>query len=428
MNVLESSFLVIGEGVTYKHCSSFFKKNRIAYHSTTTDNIIDISDTEIICKNQNINFKKIDYVVVSPGISPSNKAINDLKKLGCRITTDIEIVQNLTSSKFICITGTNGKTSTVNLIADIMNDNNIKTIACGNNGVSVFRSLHDEYDYVVLELSSYQLEYIKTLNSYISVILNISPDHLDRHINLKNYLDIKLKIFNNSKYKIISKNLSLSNEYSTFEVKDNRFYLNDIKLNDLSIIDDSHLSYQSNTYPIFGIHESHNLCASISVLKIIGLSLKDILKSFSKRKLLKHRVEEFLSFNGIKFINDSKSTNADSTHNALMSVRGNIILIMGGDNKKMSYDKLKSSISKRVKILILIGENRELLDEELSVDSKKVFCDSLEHATSYIFSVMTPGDTVLMSPGTSSYCMYDNYQQRGNHFKELIKKYVSQQN
>ena len=224
MNVLDSSFLIIGEGVTYQHCSNFFKNNQITYQSTTTDNIINISNKEIICKNQNINIDRIDYVVVSPGISPSNNAIKDLKKVGCKITTDIEIVQSLSRSKFICVTGTNGKTSTVNLIADIMNDNNLKTIACGNNGISVFESLLGAYDYVVLELSSYQLEYIKTLNSYISVVLNISPDHLDRHVNLKNYLDIKLKIFNNSKHKIISKDLNHCHSYSTFEVRDSGFY------------------------------------------------------------------------------------------------------------------------------------------------------------------------------------------------------------
>ncbi len=428
MNVLDSSFLIIGEGVTYQHCSNFFKNNQIKYQSTTTDNIINISNKEIICKNQNITIDTIDYIVVSPGISPSNNAIKDLKKVGCKITTDIEIVQSLSRSKFICVTGTNGKTSTVNLIADIMNDNNLKTIACGNNGVSVFESLLGEYDYVVLELSSYQLEYITTLNSYISVVLNISPDHLDRHINLENYLEIKLKIFNDSKHKIISKDLNHCHDYSTFEVRDSRFYSNDVKLKDLSIVDDSYISYQSNSYPIHGIHESRNLCACISVLRIIGLSLKDILESFSRRKHLEHRVEEFVTFNDIKFINDSKSTNADSTHNALMSIKGNIILIMGGDIKTMSYDILNDSINEKVKKLILIGENRELLNKALRVSSKKVFCNSLEHATSYIFSVMSPGDTILMSPGTSSYCMYDNYQQRGNHFKELINNYVSQKN
>ena len=428
MNVFESSFLIIGEGVTCEHCSNFFKKNHITYQSTTTYNIVDIIDNEIICKNKIIDINTIDYVVISPGVPPSNSIIKNLVEYGCLFTTDIEIVQNLSKSKFICVTGTNGKTSTVNLIADIMNDNKLKTIACGNNGISVFESLLETYDYVVLELSSYQLEYIKNLNSYISIILNLSSDHLDRHESLKNYLDIKLRIFSNSEYKIISKNLNYFNKYSTFEVKDNMFYINDIKLTDLSIVDDSHILYKSSFFPINGVHESHNLCACVSALTIIGLDLKDILKSFAKRKHLKHRVEKFLTFNGVQFINDSKSTNPDSTNNALMSIKGKIILIMGGDDKKISYCSLNNIINQKVKKLILIGENREYLNKVLTVDTKKICCDSLEHATSYAFSVMSPGDTILMSPGTSSYYMYDNYQQRGDHFKELIKEYASQQN
>ena len=152
------------------------------------------------------------------------------------------------------------------------------------------------------------------------------------------------------------------------------------------------------------------------------------LSAFDKRNRLDHRVEKFLTFNGIKFINDSKSTNADSTSNALKSVGNNIILIMGGDNKIMSYKILKKLINEKVKILIMIGDNKDDLDKLLHVNTNKVCYEDLEGAMSYVFSVMAPGDTVLMSPGTSSYCMYDNYQHRGNHFKELVKKYASKQN
>ena len=141
MNIFKSSFLILGEGITFKHCSNFFRENDIIYYSTTTSDIVDISDNEILCKKNKIDLNQIDYVVVSPGISPTNTILQKLISSGCKLTTDIEIVQNLSQSKFICITGTNGKTSTVNLIADILNDNDNSAIACGNNGVSVFASL-----------------------------------------------------------------------------------------------------------------------------------------------------------------------------------------------------------------------------------------------------------------------------------------------
>ena len=428
MNIFKSSFLILGEGITFQHCSNFFKQNGIIYYSTTTDDVIDIKDSEIICKNKRINLSDVDYALISPGIPPTNCVLKKLVSSGCKLTTDIELIQNLSQSKFVCITGTNGKTSTVNLIADILNDNNISAIACGNNGISVFASLEKSYDYILLELSSYQLEYINKLNSFISIILNLSDDHLERHGSLDNYMEIKKKIFNFAKHKLIQKKLDHLNKYSTFEVKDEIFLINDSIIEGLSITDNTHFSYLLKSYSIDGIHDLHNLCASISVLGIIGLSLEDILSSFRKRKRLEHRVEYFLNFNDIKFINDSKSTNADSTKNALMSLENNIILIMGGDNKRMSYKTLNKLIKEKVRILIMIGDNKDDLNKQLDVETNKVCYVYLEDAISHIFSVMVPGDTVLMSPGTSSYYMYDNYQHRGHHFKELVKKHASEQN
>ena len=428
MNIFESSFLIIGEGITFEHCSNFFRENDINYYFTTTDDIVDINNNEIICKNKKIDLDKIDYTVISPGISPTNHVLQKLASSGCKFTTDVEIIQNLSQSKFICITGTNGKTSTVNLMADILNDNNISAIACGNNGISVFASLESTYDYILLELSSYQLEHINRLNSFISIVLNLSEDHLERHGSLENYLEIKKKIFNCAKYKLIHKNLDHHGKYLTFEVRDEMFLINDNIIEGLSITDNTHISYFLKSYLIDGRHDLHNLCASITALKIIGLSLENILSSFDRRKRLNHRVEKFFTFNGINFINDSKSTNADSTSNALKSLGDNIILIMGGDKKRMSYKILKELIDDKVKILIMIGDNKDDLNNLLCVDTSKVCFEDLEDAISYIFSVMSPGDTVLMSPGTSSYYMYDNYQHRGNHYKELVKKYASQQN
>ena len=428
MNVFKSSFLIIGEGITFEHCSNFFNENDIIYYSTTTNDIIDINNHDIICKEKKIDLNKVDYALISPGVPPTNDLLQKLALLGCKLTTDIELIQNLSQCKFICITGTNGKTSTVNLIADILNDNNISAIACGNNGISVFASLENSYDYILLELSSYQLEYINKVDSFISVVLNLSDDHLERHGSLENYFEIKKKIFNYAKHKLIHKNLDYHDKYSTFEVKNEMFLINDCVIDGLSTTDCDHISYSSKSYPIDGRHDLHNLCASISVLTIIGLSLECILTSFDKRKRLEHRVEKFFTFNGINFINDSKSTNADSTSNALMSLGNNIILIMGGDNKRISYKTLNKLINEKVKILIMIGDNKDILNTILDVNTNKVCYGDLEKAMSYVFSVMLPGDTVLMSPGTSSYYMYDNYQHRGNHFKELVKRYASQKN
>tara|TARA_B100000035_G_C21035106_1_gene570490 strand:+ start:555 stop:1841 length:1287 start_codon:yes stop_codon:yes gene_type:complete len=428
MNVYKSSYLIIGKGVTFNHCSRFFEDNNISYDSITSNDILDIKDNLIICKDRTINLKKIDFSIISPGIPPSAPIIKKLSKQRCKFITDIELIQKLSKSKFICVTGTNGKTSTVNLLSNILNDNNIKAIACGNNGVSVFDSLKSEYDYVIIELSSYQLEHINILNSHIAIILNLSSDHLDRHGSLYEYMETKLKIFKNTDHSLISKDLNVANKYDTFYLEGTDFFVFDNKIEELSLKNNKEIVYLSNIYKISGRHEALNLCACIAILNVIGIPLGDVINSFSKRKHLEHRVEEFCVVNGVRFINDSKSTNANSTHNALESNDRNIILIMGGDKKNLSYKILNKPINKKVKILILIGENKDHLDEELKVEVKKAYFKSLDEAINYIFSQMIAGDTVLMSPGTSSYYNYSNFEQRGNHFKELVSKYACQQN
>ena len=228
-------------------------------------------------------------------------------------------MQKLSKSKFICVTGTNGKTSTVNLLSNILNDNNIKAIACGNNGISVFDSLKSKYEYVIIELSSYQLEYINVLNSHIAIILNLSSDHLNRHGSLYEYMRTKQKIFENANHSLISKDLNIDKKYDTFDLKGTDFFTFNNRIEELSLQNNTEIIYSSKFYKISGRHEALNLCACIAILSIIGIPLSKVIMSFSKRKHLEHRVEEFRIVNGVRFINDSKSTNADSTYNALES-------------------------------------------------------------------------------------------------------------
>ena len=425
MNINQSSFLILGEGTTFRHCSDFFKKNSITYSSLVTEDILDIKDNIIISKHGEINLENIDYIVISPGIAPSNLIVRRLNTIKSKIITDIEILQNLSTSKFICITGTNGKTSTVNLLADILNDNDISAIACGNNGISVFDSLEKSYEYVILEISSYQLEYIKKLKSFISIVLNISMDHIDRHKSLTNYINLKLRIFNNSKHQIINSKLKKYYNCQTFGIKKNKFFIDNTSIDSLFINKDNTIVFKDRKYNTSGKHEALNLCACISILRKLKLSTTKIIESFSKRNILQHRVEEICTYKGVKFINDSKSTNADSTLNALNSIKENIILIMGGDDKKISYESLIDIINQKVKSLVIIGVNKTLIDD-LDVEVKKSYIENLEDAISYILSNVVSGDTVLLSPGTSSFYTYSDYTERGEHFKSLVKKHVNQ--
>ncbi len=432
MNVYKSSFLIIGKGVTYEHCKNFFEENSIDYKYIDTKDSIGIKNNNIILSQEcqerlnqkKINLDEIDYFVVSPGIPKDNYLISQLSKYKSDVITDIDIVQNIIDAKLICVTGTNGKTSTVSLLAEVLNANSKKAIACGNNGTSVFEALKKRYEYVVLEISSYQLEYIKKLHSHISVILNITNDHLDRHLTFQRYLEIKSKILKNAKHTVTNKLFNIKNN-NIFDIQNDHFYINDNKIESLKLLNSNCIEYKKKKYEISGRHEALNLCACIAILKIIGIETTNIFSAFEKRESLPHRLEAFTKINNINFINDSKSTNADSTMNALLSSSKNIILIMGGDNKKTSFDSLNSIINEKVKLLVLIGENRNYLDRELKINIKKKLFHKLNDATSYIFNIMEPGDTVLLSPGTSSFYMYENYEARGDHFKKIVNEYVS---
>jgi UDP-N-acetylmuramoylalanine--D-glutamate ligase len=425
MNIYKESFLILGKGMTYLNCKEFFDRESIAYEALETSDILNIKDHYLILKDKKINLSIIDHIIISPGISKKNSTVQKLRELNCKIATDIEILQSIKKSKYICITGTNGKTSTVNLISDILNSNHIKTLACGNNGVSVFKSLEDNYDFIVLELSSYQLDYIRKLDSHISVILNLSTDHLERHKTLKNYFITKLKIFDYAKHKVINNNLETSEKDITFDIKNKSFYINNTPIDNLYVEDYHFVTYKEKKYELKGKHEAYNLSACITVLSILGLSIDQIMFGFSQRSHLSHRLERFCTFQGITYINDSKSTNADSTLNALESLEENIILIMGGDNKKISYNSLKNIIDNKVKLLILIGDNRKYIKNQLNVKIDTILLENLKDATNYIFDNLKSNHTVLLSPGSSSFSLYKDFEHRGNHFKNLVNNYVN---
>lgn len=424
MNIFNSFFLLLGKGITYQNCSSFFKDNKIKFDAINTGDVINSSENLLITKNKEYSFDEIDYVVISPGIGPENTVVKLLKDNSVKIITDIEIIQSISTTKCICVTGTNGKTSTVELLSYIINDNDMKALACGNNGVSVFDSLKQDYDYLIIELSSYQLEYINYLKSYISVLLNVSEDHLERHDNISNYLKIKSKIFNDSNFCIINKDIAFhKNNLLTFGLSDNRLCIDGI--NEGILFDSKKLSYKKKCYPIKGRFQALNISACLAVCSILRIPVDRVLDILNKKIILQHRQEVINEKNGIKFINDSKSTNLESTIAALESIDERIILIMGGSKKIMPYENMTEIINQKVKKLILIGDNKNYISDKLIKCKKKIILNNLKEAFDYAISIAIKNDVILLSPGSPSFDMYDNFEQRGNHFKSLVKTYVS---
>ena len=396
---------------------------------------------DMILKNKNIEFfqdivpdnilDNVFQVFISPGFNPRHqimKMIND-KKLD--ISTDIDLFKKQTSSKIISVTGTNGKTTVVSMIEHVLRKLKISCIACGNNGLPPLTITQSNYEYIILEISSYQLEYMNNFKSFISLLTNVTPDHLERHDTYKNYLMIKKKIFNDSDHCIA--NIKLKNQldikkmsYYGYEPKSKKYYINN-KIQKNLLITDNSIKCNSTKLNYKGSHALENILSVISVIENlnINIDLENILDSIKSFKSLPHRIEKIASLDNVDWYNDSKSTNCESTIAALNTLEKDIILIIGGSHKIIDYKYLSEEINQRVKKIIFVGQNKEILKSELSLKIDSYDAYDYEDAVNLIMSLVSPGDKVLLSPASPSFDMFNNFEHRGDTFKKVVKKYVS---
>ncbi len=342
--------------------------------------------------------------VISPSIDESNPVLKYAKSCGIPVMSEIELAWMYSPAKVIAITGTNGKTSVSTYIHRILNKMGYPAVLAGNIGVP-FSSLVlglNKGDLVVLELSSFQLEYTVNFHPYIAVLLNISQDHLDRHKNIDAYLEAKFKIF--------------SNQNS-----------DDMAIVDLSqkIIEEKSRAISAKLIDISALKSlkmSQNQKAVYLIASALGLEEKRLLLEIKKLKNLNHRIESLGCISGVRFINDSKATNPHATKWALSNIDSDVVLIAGGRDKNIDFRIVKDEISSKVKVLILIGEAREKIASAVGGFVEVVkFSDSLEDAVDISLKEASPSDTVLLSPMCSSFDMFKNYEERGNLFKKIVR-------
>ncbi|PKM92959.1 MAG: UDP-N-acetylmuramoyl-L-alanine--D-glutamate ligase, partial [Elusimicrobia bacterium HGW-Elusimicrobia-4] len=338
------------------------------------------------------------------------------------ILSDIEIFFLRASYKMIiAITGTNGKTTTTSMVGEALSDAGYKNIVCGNIGAPVcdFIEKSDAQTYIIMEVSSYQLEYTKRFAPHISAVLNITPDHLHRHKTMENYADIKSKIFTNQK----------KNDFCIFN-KEDKLCLKlsrkcSSKIRFFSAKENEKFSPEANqphaeNLKIPGEHNIENALASIEMLICAGLSKKTILKSLSDFKGVEHRLEFVREFCGVKYINDSKSTNVSSTFVAIKSFNQPIILILGGRDKGSPYTPLIPLIKNNVKKIIAIGEAKKKIFIQLKDATDIILLDNVEAAVKKAGEVAVVGDVVMLSPACASFDQFKNYEERGKFFKKIV--------
>uniref|UniRef100_A0A7C2GFQ6 UDP-N-acetylmuramoylalanine--D-glutamate ligase n=1 Tax=Dictyoglomus thermophilum TaxID=14 RepID=A0A7C2GFQ6_DICTH len=407
----------------FKNLINYFKENDISY-------IFGGHPTEIL--------NDVDLIVISPGIPKTNPIYIEAKRRGIKVISEIELAYWYSEVPIIAVTGTKGKSTTTTLIGEILKNANIPNIVAGNIGlpfVSVVKNLKEGY--FVLEVSSFQLEDVEEFRPFISLFINIYPDHLDRYSNMNEYILAKARIFMNQKkedYAILNHDQKeIVNLAKPYEVRKLFFGFDKHEEEGLFYEEDkSEIFYNFSDRKGFlsipkGIWNRilvNNFMASALVGLLLGVREEVIEKTGEEFQGIPFALQKIGEINGRIFVNDSKATNPISTISAIRSITSPILLILGGRNKNFDFQELFENIKKStVKVLILIGETKEVmknLSEEY--DIPYVLADSLESAVKKAYEMSQPGDVILLSPACASFDMFRNYKERGKVFNEVFER------
>ena len=418
MRLKNKSILIYGLGVTGRELIKFMIQKKANVFIYDDKNHLKIENTQWLNAENEVDF--LDFVVISPGIGES-KVLSKLKLYNIPIYSELKFASMFTKGKIIAVTGTNGKTTTVNLLSEIFKSAKIKHCLCGNVGLPLISCLNKKVDYYICEVSSFQLENLGDFKPYISVLLNVAPDHLSRHKTMENYTKIKFSIFENVKRGAVI-NLSLKNIEFEQNVNCLKKFFSGYSVAD-AFIDCNVLTYEDvkiscDKLKLQGNKNYENVLACIIVAKMCNISAKHITEAVTSFKGLEHRIEFVCNYDNVTYINDSKATNPDSTCSALECFK-NVILLLGGFDKGLSFDNIFKF--KNIKKVVLFGQAKhEIYLTAKKFGFKNVFLsDSLFDAVSIAKNNAVTGDVILFSPACSSYDSYKNYEERGADFKRI---------
>lgn len=376
-------------------------------------------------------------VIKSPGIPDTVPIVEEILEAGISVVSEIEFAAQFDKAKKICITGSNGKTTTASIIYYLLKNAGLNVGLAGNIGQSyAYQVATCNYDYYVLELSSFQLDNIYNFRADIAVLLNITPDHLDRYNNeMERYIKAKFRITENltseqyfifcaddeitishlDKIVTTAKQLSFSQKE---EVKAGAYLKEEqlvVKYNQEECI----IAISDLALP--GKHNIYNSMAAAVTAKVLQIDNQLIRESLMSFMGVEHRMEKLIKVRDVLYINDSKSTNVNSTWYALESVEGELIWIAGGVDKGGSYEPLYKLVEKKVKALILLGRDNTIMREAFKERVPQLYeSDSMEEAVDIAYHLAKPGESVLLSPAAASFNLFKNYEERGARFKRAV--------
>lgn len=377
-----------------------------------------------------------DCIVVSPGVSLVQRPIIEARSRGIAVISEIELAYRFLKTPLIAVTGTNGKTTTTALIGSMLTHAGKRVFVGGNIGTPLIDAVDEAatFDYIVAEVSSFQLEAVERFRPAISVVLNVTEDHLDRHPTFDEYVQAKANIFMNQRTPDVVV-LNYDDQYVRAMARQARarvmFFSTSRKLDEGVFWNGQvnvrwpglhEASFSLEGAHLQGAHNKENMLAAASVGCAAGVPIQSIHSALIGFKGLPHRMEFVGEVRGVLFYNDSKGTNVGACLRSLESLDPPIILIAGGKDKGGSYRPLRELVAAKVKALVVLGEAQDRIAGELGSLVRTVRVASLEEAVTTAFSLAQPGDRVLLSPACASFDMFQSYEHRGRCFVEAVKK------
>ena len=366
------------------------------------------------------------FVVLSPGIDPASSLAQNFSSRKIDIIGELELGWRSAETPVIAITGTNGKTTTTEMLAQMLNDCGHKTIACGNIGKPLSEVAREKikYDVLTVEVSSFQLETINSFRPSVGLWLNFAPDHLDRYPSVAEYRAAKLRLFDYQ----TSDDVAIVNAVEdlpplkarkiTFSAYSNRA---DFRLSEGAIVFENKPVLRLSQTKLRGSHNIENLMATLAAGHARGLAFEKMIPSLSAYEPRPHRCEFVRNIGGVDYINDSKATNLDAVEKALLAQTKPVVLIAGGKDKGFNFEPLRDLVKEKVRFSILIGEMAERIARDWKDIVKTELATSLADAVARAHAAAKEGEVVLFSPGTSSFDMFKSYADRGDQFRALVQ-------
>ena len=425
---------ILGKKEGYEVFVSDFGKIKQNYKDVLTKYEIEWEDE----KHTEDKILNADVVMKSPGIPDKAPIVKKLVEKGIPVISEIEFAEPFTKATTIGITGSNGKTTTTMLTYHLLKEGGLNVGLGGNIGKSfAWQVAEENYDYYVLELSSFQLDGIINYKPHIAIITNISPDHLDRYeYKYENYIESKFRITKNQTEEDFliydADDEAISNWLKNNKVKaqlipfsisktiKNGAYLNN---NTMEInINEEEFLMETTQMALEGKHNMKNAMAATSVANILRIRKQTIRESLSNFQGVEHRLEKVLKIQNVQYINDSKATNVNATFFALDSMTTPTVWIVGGVDKGNDYTELMALVNEKVKAIICLGvENKKIIDAFGNIVDMMVEVDNMHDAVNTARHIAEKGDSVLLSPACASFDLFENYEDRGNQFKREVR-------